>query len=106
MRAFYHEFIWKGIPVDILSPVPFSKDRDDILVPDGLTDVLLHLKLVHKTVIQRIPVIQLEPLKLFGECLGRIQIQPVPHKQPVLNLQIQSVGKNAPCRGSKYHQHL
>ena len=74
MGTFQHELIGQPVKIDILKSVPHAKGRNDIFLSQDFRYILLCSVLIHHGGIDILPIMQLQPLKLFIEALRILQI--------------------------------
>ena len=64
-----------------------------MLLPQLFGYIVPHAVFVHQNRVQRVAVVELEPLQLFIECLRVLQLQRPPHMGTVELFEIVPVGK-------------
>ena len=75
MVRFQYESVWQLVKIDFIKAVPHAQQRDKIFLADFLPDPVADLILIHKVALLIQMAVQLEPLRLFAEGLGVLQIE-------------------------------
>ena len=91
MIALQYKLVRKCVKVDLVRIIPHTQQGNQIFFTDLFGNVFPYSVLVHQLRIQRISVIELQPLELFIEQLRILQVQRLAHFSPVDLLNVSSV---------------
>ena len=90
--ALQHEALGERIEVDVVEAVPHPQGGHHVLGADAVGHPLLDLVLVDKLCIQRVAVVNLQPLELLVESRGVFEIEGAADPRSVQELQVTLVG--------------
>ena len=76
MGAFEYKALRQRRKVDLVRVLPYAKQRDKVLAADTFFNICPRAEFVRQFAVQRVAVVQLEPLNLLAVQHRRVKMEP------------------------------